>query len=64
MHKIYSTGTPGMLETVAFTEKMLDTGSSMLDNLHAIRTAIHKHPEPSIKDQPMTARVFVETVLI
>jgi len=33
-----------MLETVAFTGPMLDAGCSMLDNLHAIRSEIHKHP--------------------
>ncbi len=33
-----------MLETVAFTETMLDAGCLMLDNLHAIKSAIHKHP--------------------
>jgi len=33
---------------------MLDSGCSMLDNLHAIGSGIHKHPETSTK-------VFLET---
>jgi hypothetical protein len=33
-----------MLLTVAFTGLMLDAGCSMLDNLDAIKSAIHKHP--------------------
>jgi len=33
-----------MLETVAFTGPMPDAGCLMLDNLHAIRSEIHKHP--------------------
>jgi len=33
-----------MLATVAFTGPMLDAGCLMLDNLHAIRSGIHKHP--------------------
>jgi len=40
-----------MLETVAFMGPMLDAGRSMLDNLHAINSGIHKHPVSRNQDQ-------------
>jgi len=58
-----------MLETVVFTGPMLDAGCSMLDNLHAIKSEIHKHPvsrnqyQGSANDSKVFRRDYIDLVL-